>query len=400
VKTGAKSKFYHPELDQLRFFAFLAVFLHHFFATYLPSLQRHGGLTARILGAFVESGGLGVDLFFCLSSFLITMLLLREHDLTGALDVRAFWVRRILRIWPLYYTFVLLSAVVVPLFAPENRLSGLHLAGFTFLAGNWACVANGYPNSVAAPLWSVSIEEQFYILWPLVLSIFGCRRLPHLAILCLVGASAMRMVAVPLGLPDTAVWCNTVARLDPIALGALLAVVCHRRPFSIPAWLRKTTLLVAALCPATLLLWFGDRCWAGKPSLVFYPTVAVSCVAILVAIYRGGNAPVPETASRLSKILVYLGRISYGLYVFHVLGIQLSQFLIQGAGGSATHKSLMFVLRFVLAGGVTFGLAALSYSWLETPFLRLKARFSHVDSAPPEPAGTGSIEREVEAVRS
>ena len=103
-----KGKFYHPELDRLRFVAFFAVFVHHFFPQSHSNYAAIGSLGAKVLANCVEAGGLGVDLFFCLSSFLITTLLLREFEERGRIDVRAFWIRRILRIWPLYYCFIAL----------------------------------------------------------------------------------------------------------------------------------------------------------------------------------------------------------------------------------------------------------------------------------------------------
>jgi peptidoglycan/LPS O-acetylase OafA/YrhL len=378
-----KDRFYHPELDQLRFFAFLAVFLHHFFSSYLSVFKGLGGHGARVLTSVVESGGLGVDLFFCLSSFLITTLLLREFALRGTLDVRAFWMRRILRIWPLYYMFVALSAVVVPWFAPGNQLSGVHLLGFIFFAGNWACVAEGYPNSVAGPLWSVSIEEQFYLAWPLLLLIVSCRRLLHLAVLCLLGASAMRVITVLLGLPHPAIWCNTIARLDPIAMGALVALLCHQRTFSLGFRARCLLAFTGGITPPVLLALLGESCWSGAASLVFYPAVAFSCVLVLLAVYRCGEQASGSNASRLSKALVYLGRISYGLYVFHVLGLHLSSALIQhGDAGSSGRKLFNLVAHFTVGSGLTLALAAGSYEMLEKPFLRLKARFAFVDSSP------------------
>src|SRR5271157_1881088 len=107
TRQGSQEPFYRPELDCLRFFAFLGVFVHHSIPKE-PSFFRAHGLPV-ILSNFSYAGAFGVDLFFCLSAYLITKLLLREKDLTGHLNVKAFYVRRILRIWPLYFAFVFLS---------------------------------------------------------------------------------------------------------------------------------------------------------------------------------------------------------------------------------------------------------------------------------------------------
>ena len=336
-----------------------------------------------MLASGVTAGGLGVDLFFCLSSFLITMLLVREFDLRGTIDVRAFWIRRILRIWPLYYCFIGFAALLVPFFMHGNHLRGFHLLGYLFLGGNWVCVTNGYPPSIAAPLWSVSIEEQFYLLWPLLLSIFSCRRLPHLAIGCLLIASVMRVVAVHMELPHPGIWCNTFARLDPIALGALFAVFNHHRSYSISNAMRALLLSLGVILPPILIFLFGDSCFSGPASIFFYPAVAICCVFILTSFYRNIDKSTRSRSNKMSVILIYFGRISYGLYVFHVFGITVSRWLIAGGGAhSFVFKAVLQVGQFLFAFGLTVGLAAASYSLLEKPFLRLKERFTYVESSP------------------
>jgi peptidoglycan/LPS O-acetylase OafA/YrhL len=128
-------------------------------------VQRHVPLwAARILGSVAYAGSYGVDLFFVLSAYLITELLIREKDENGVLDMKSFYKRRILRIWPLYYFFVPLAAVV-PFCNPQHQFTLRYVLPFLCLAGNWSMVAFGWPESVAVPLWSVSVEEHFYLLW-------------------------------------------------------------------------------------------------------------------------------------------------------------------------------------------------------------------------------------------
>ena len=108
------------------------------------------------------TGAFGVSLFFVLSSYLITELLLREKDLIGGLDVKSFYIRRILRIWPLYFAFLALAVALRWIF-PGQHVTWRAGLWFSLLAGNWYIVFHGFPSSVIFPLWSVSIEEQFYI---------------------------------------------------------------------------------------------------------------------------------------------------------------------------------------------------------------------------------------------
>jgi peptidoglycan/LPS O-acetylase OafA/YrhL len=145
-------RFYLPELDSLRFFAFFSVFCHH--------LARELGIFAIIpyIGIF------GVDLFFTLSAYLITELLIREKEQFGILDVQAFYVRRILRIWPLYFAFLSVSFIFLTIY-PIIQTPPAYLAFFAIFLGNFALGGWSNPpaNSLAInTLWSVSVEEQFY----------------------------------------------------------------------------------------------------------------------------------------------------------------------------------------------------------------------------------------------
>ena len=154
--------FYHPELDVLRFFAFLAVFIHHalprdaglYIGSGLPEAAAQLLLTAKAAGAF------GLDLFFTLSSYLITDLLMREWIENGRVSLRNFYVRRALRIWPLYFVFLAFTVLVVPHILPQDEFGTIYIVSFALFSGNWACVVMGIPLSVASPLWIKSVDEQ------------------------------------------------------------------------------------------------------------------------------------------------------------------------------------------------------------------------------------------------
>jgi peptidoglycan/LPS O-acetylase OafA/YrhL len=352
---------YHPELDVLRFVAFLAVFMHH-------ALPRDAGLYIRnglspaatqwLLTA-KEAGAFGLDLFFALSAYLITELLLREHASRGTFSVSAFYVRRALRIWPLYFTFLALTVFVVPTIFPADRFGLIYIVSFAFFAGNWVCAANGIPFSVAGPLWSISVEEQFYIGWPLLLRFFGVNRIKQLAVLLLLLALLTRVLLAAYGVKHPGVWCNTLARLDPIALGALLAFTLRGRAPRINNVLRLA-LGVGALASWWLIARYMNH--DGTTSVAAYALSGLTSVVLLIAILR---SEAPLLSVRPFSWLVYLGRISYGLYVFHLLALAVM-----------INVPLGFGLRVLCSFLVTVALASVSYTWLEKPFLRLKQRFS------------------------
>ncbi|HKG47492.1 MAG TPA: acyltransferase [Pyrinomonadaceae bacterium] len=361
---------YHPELDVLRFVAFLAVFMHHALPRDARLYISHGlspTATQWLLTA-KEAGAFGLDLFFALSAYLITELLLREHATRGSFSVSAFYIRRALRIWPLYFTFLALTVFVIPTILPRENFGSAYIASFAFFVGNWVCASKGIPFSVAGPLWSISVEEQFYIGWPLLLRFFGINRIKQLAIGMLLLALITRVVLVVYGVKHPAVWCNTLARLDPIALGAILAFVLRGRAPQIKNALR---LLLCAMAFGSWWLIARYLSHDGTSSIATYALSAFASVVLLLAVLRG--------EARLLDLppfswLVYLGRISYGLYVFHLLAlaVMMNVLFVPGLG-----IPISFVFRVLLSFLLTVGLAATSYTWLEEPFLRLKERFAY-----------------------
>lgn len=226
------SRFYNPALDGLRFFAFLAVFAHHS----LPNKSAHWlqlGLPERVAelaASVVVAGAYGVDLFFALSAYLITELLLREHDRYGRIDYKRFYFRRCLRIWPLYYCFILFAVTLGPVLFTQEVLGVRQLLSFLFFVGNYECALFGYPSSVIAPLWSVAIEEQFYLLWPLALRGFGAAHHRRALFLLLVAALTTRAYLVFDAAEHPRIWCDGLARFDPFIAGAVVALLLRRSP--------------------------------------------------------------------------------------------------------------------------------------------------------------------------
>lgn len=370
---SATTRFYHPELDALRFFAFLMVFLHHSFPHQPEFWTKLGvpSVLATILAGIGATGAFGVSLFFVLSAYLITELLLREKEQVGSLDVKSFYVRRILRIWPLYFFFLGL-AVALQWFVPGQHMGWRAGLAFSALAGNWYIVFIGFPSSVIFPLWSVSIEEQFYLTWPLVVRRASQTAIVAIAVGLLAVATAARFYLGAHYRLESEVWCNTLVQLDPIAAGILMAVLLKGAVSQLPRLARVATTVTGVACLASGALYFGiknDPLTTAR--IVFgYPMIAIGGVLLLLAVLREGAKP--------ARGLVYLGRISYGLYVFHVLGLTISDYVVP----NQTANLARYGLRVFVAFALTVTMAAISYRWLETPFLKLKQRFTYVLSRP------------------
>src|SRR5256714_7310394 len=371
-------RFYRPELDVLRFFAFFGVFFHHT-AMYSPEffVRRHIPAFLGVLeSSMAKAGAYGVDLFFVLSAYLITELLLREKNLRGALDVQAFYIRRALRIWPLYYFFLTLVALV-PAWRVDSRFALHYFVPFLFFGGNWSCVVFGFPNrGLWALLWSVCVEEQFYLFWPPIVSRLSRRNIFSAAIAMLVVSNFTRVAALSLHAHHPQIWCNTLSRLDPIAMGILMAVMFHGNVPSFDRTSRSLLLLFGLICLACVgryaeLTSPVSSPWPWMATLIGYPAVAIGC-ALLVLAVLGSQSRLLHSAT-----LSHLGKISYGLYVYHLLATWITDHILV-----LPSSTLRGGFRFVLAFGITVFLATISYRFLESPFLNLKRQFTHVPSRP------------------
>jgi peptidoglycan/LPS O-acetylase OafA/YrhL len=366
-------RFYQPELDALRFFAFLGVFVFHAAPKYIEFYQAAGAprwLSNLLISAF-GAGAFGVDLFFALSAYLITSLLLRERIATGALDLRGFYLRRILRIWPLYLAFVAFAAIF-GLIIPSQHLPLHYVAAYCLLAGNWSYVFYGLPASFAIPLWTISIEEQFYLAWPLAIRKASVRTISAIAISLLVIANAWRMwLAISAGSIDAMEY-NTFTRLDPIAWGVLIALFSHKLPkLSRP---QRIALLCAGV--AACVAEYGFTVLVNPPKFstwklaMSHPVTSLASAAVLLAVMGSQNSFLRHSW------LLYLGKISYGLYVVHEFAHLCAKYILPAG------TPLQVLAQTAISLALTILLAAASYRWLESPFLRLKERFAHVQSRP------------------
>ncbi len=376
------ARYYLPELDVLRCLAFLAIFLQHSFqktpAYYFP--EFHPNWIGRAVSILAWSGGYSVDLFFLISAFLITQLLLRELEATGKLDVKRFYIRRILRIWPLYFGF-LFGAAILGEFVAQFHITPRYLILLVLMSGNIADAMWGWtPAFIVSQLWSISLEEQFYLLWPLVVRGGRRRTLVTAAIIMIAVSIVARTICWLVSAPASFVWTNTLTRLDPLAAGILLGAWAMHRRFSPRATIRAT-LLVAGLATMLIVSAWCDPYWSPNSGLtlfVGYPVVTLGCVAIFFS-FLGLKL---NLARPTIRAMAYLGKISYGLYIWHMLGLELAKKMVTLPLpwlGEWVNSSIFITM---LALALTISFAATSYRFLETPFLRLKSRFALIPSRP------------------
>jgi peptidoglycan/LPS O-acetylase OafA/YrhL len=362
-----QSRFYRPELDVLRLLAFTMVFLDH-------TLPYDGIFSdGRWLGAFRFAGGFGVCMFFMLSSFLITDLLEREHEVTQTIQLRAFYVRRVLRIWPLYFSFLFFDFFVQQIRHTHNFPIGKLLA-FLLLAGNWYVGRFDLPLTLSSPLWSISVEEQFYLVWPSFRKYVG--RLGSIILAVAMLVVSYLVLARLCYVHAWNLWPNTFVQFQFFSTGALLSFALRGRA---PRFSTAARLALFAMGVAMLVV--SPRVFFIRGEVFFYLAIGfllVNAGCILIFLSFLGE-------SRMGKwrVLTYLGRISYGLYVFHWMIVT-----------AALHVARLLASRHLLPDPVARGImaiaaflltvlvASLSYRFFEAPILRYKKRFEVIRTRP------------------
>ncbi len=365
-QTQSTTRFYFPELDGLRFFAFLLVFIHHSnLFTGIP-----------VLFNIQSNCWIGVDLFFVLSSYLFTKLLVKEFEHTNTINFRKFYIRRLFRIWPVYFLFVSFTILCFFMFmqgTPANllaRITGL----FTF-TDNIVTAIYGYSIlPFSAHLWTISYEEQFYLFVPLLI-LFLVRSSLKKRFVFFVGAfialNLIRLTMIWIKVPHPAIWVLPVSHFESIIMGIVIGF----------GGLDK---LLKNIKPGWLLLigtgFFGVICTIPYLEVISYwLIVTYTCVGISTSLILYSILQSESVKKLLSnKIFVFLGKRSYGLYLYHLLGNGVSALLIKQipALPDSHLASFLYSLAFTII------VSLFSYRLIESPFLVWKKRFEVIETRP------------------
>jgi peptidoglycan/LPS O-acetylase OafA/YrhL len=354
------TRYYRPELDALRFIAFLCVFCFHRMDYVALDAARHPWFFA-----FSTVGAFGVPVFFLLSAFLITELLMRERDLTDTIHVRSFYMRRVLRIWPLYFA-VFYGLAVLNHFLPGAGPTRSSFLPFSLFYGNWYILRHGWIANPVDPLWSISVEEQFYIAIPLIGLLGGRKGIRIVSGLLLIVAYLLVLrYALHPTTGDNGEWTDSLVQFQFFSAGTLLSLALRGRLPQMPLSVRLAGVALGFACWLTALLQFGVKSWDAHPTaagaLAGWALVLLGSVLLFLSWLGTPERFIPGW-------LAYLGRVSYGLYVFHALMFWLvfDKGIARGNVGTA----IVMVATIVVAH--------LSYRFFERPFLRLKGRFTFV----------------------
>ena len=387
------------ELDGLRALACLSVVLAHFNPGWAVAPGWSVSSLSRGL-AHVSGAHLGVIFFYTLSAFLLTYLAVGEHTRSGTFDVKRFYVRRCLRIWPLYFTVVTVALWMV---APAAGTSGgneqwtwtrEHLWLFLGFVSNWSLALNymgthvDRSSSPLAILWSIAVEEQFYLVYPiLILLALSSRRRARGILAALIGTALACRIAF-LSLPVTnpsmgqagGMYYATSTYLDVFAAGAAAGWLAARRSSRADpvGWLRHRGVGAAlGMGLGVVAVTWGEQVWYpySYATVAMYSATGVFFAILLLWTTVNHDAVVCRVLR--STPLRTLGVLSFGIYMWHPV----AQALVNANYGPlATAPELTVELRetisFILYLGVSIGIAAVTYGLIERPLLSLKTRFA------------------------
>lgn len=297
-----------------------------------------------------------VTVFFVLSGFLITHLLIEEKNKIKDINIKKFYIRRILRIWPAYYTTIVISLILLstPLFKfPEFGIT-IGISGFVAMVPNLIYVL-GYTFLGTSPLWSIGVEEQFYLVWPWLVK--KSRRLMSI-VLTIIFLYVLTKLLVYYFLPKSGLFVLIkLTRFDCMAIGAIFAINLENEKFKKIVF-HKATQTCALII---LLLPFLFK-------IIFFANIEIEVISLASAVWIINTGFNEKSFIKVeSTVIQYLGKISYGIYVYHLIIIYLVSKI-----SLIDHVVVSYVV--IITAVIIF--ARLSYWLIESPILKLKDRYS------------------------
>ncbi len=370
-----KKKIYFENLNGLRFLCFLSVFFYHSFYHDDPSFD--GDVTLNFIERNIfGNGNLGVNFFFVLSGFLITYLLIEERKLIGKIDIKNFWIRRLLRIWPLYFACVAIGFIGFPILKQligQTSNETASLLSFLTFTSNFDMIKNGLPDaSILGVLWSIGVEEQFYLIWPIILSLFPIKKYWIPFSIIIIASLTFRHFNDSYMMNEY----HTLSCIGDMTIGAFAAwgIIQH-------ATFKKTITNLNKVSIATIYIIFGliysfrDEVFLQNHSVRIFERLFIAIIIIFIILeqnYSKNSFFKMSSFKNISK----LGEITYGLYSLHFIGILIA---IKITNLIFEQEQLwhIIILDTILAFTFSIFIAKISYHYFEKPFLRIKEKFSY-----------------------
>lgn len=379
----SNKRLYFKNLDSIRFIAALMVFLQHGMRQTFESLASKGTFLSRFFTA-ISSGGAGVSIFFVLSGFLITYLLITEYEEQGKITIKNFYIRRILRIWPLYYAVVIFSFFLYPLmksFVGMSSDSQSKVFYFLTFLSNFDVIniqkyCSGQDVASQNVTWSVSVEEQFYLFWPLLFTFLPRRAWIYAISAVIIGSLTFRILHNADGV---VLYFHTFSVLMDLGIGGLFAYAIKNN-LRIRTFFESTSTLTHAILFAVffiLLIW-GDLLF----SFSYAPALGrVAFSLCFVMIIASQAMTTRDSVLNLGKFSFAnrWGKYTYGIYLIHPIALTFVEISMRVAHIKST--AFPVLLGTGIAGFIlTLLMSWVSYEFFESRFLALKDKFAVIKS--------------------
>ncbi len=359
---------YFENLDGFRAIAAILVVLLHSTMYFAFPAGNYESLK-NLISINGHGGELGVHFFFVLSGFLITYLLFNEQKKNGYINLGNFYARRILRIWPLYYVSLAVGFLLYPYLL---SLSGrIHTEGVTkwmyvLFATNFDHIQHGPPLcAMLGVQWSVAVEEQFYLIWPvLILLTIRSNYLPLMLALMLIGSEYFFQDAPNFAVANY----HFFSCVRFLAFGGLLAYLAFYKVSWVRYLMRKLDASTIAIIYVLAMLGFYFQNQLSAISLLYIPMMLLPYLFFGFIILEQNYSSRSPFKMRSSQLLTWLGKISYGIYMTHMMAIYIVLALMPESADWVIPKILTTLLLAVF-------ISALSYNYMESRFLKLKAKF-------------------------
>jgi len=365
---GKLNSVYDPTIDFIRFIAFFLVFFTHFINRGGNAITVNTGQwwNNEFIQRVADFGGQGVALFFSLTGFLLGRLLIREYKEQGTISVKAFYFRRILRIWPLYFAFIGMCAVL-NMFSNSPTLVSSELPYLATFTYNWGQIYGDITGTMATITWSISVEEQIYFLFPVLFLLMAKNSATRYAIFLIIAGFVSVLSCIYIF--EISADRFTPAFLLPVGVGLLTASYEDKyftRPKASWNWLLIILLLIL------YILTFRDI----VSSSIFQSISYIGSAFLLPALLLICRSLIGKNQNWAIKLAVYIGRRSYGCYLFHWA----IWTVMVGRNIFSTEKDGFSVIGVLVGFCATVLVSGLSYKYLETPFLKFRKRFQKVVS--------------------
>jgi len=362
-------KIHFKNLDSLRAIAAIAVVLTHV-SNWVPAVDNKFNTAFKFLTTFDNQGGeLGVIFFFILSGFLITYLLFNEKQNTGEINILFFYYKRLLRIWPLYFLTIIIGFYIFPLFN-DNHSETANILMYSLFLTNFDHIYFNNPScGILGVQWSVAIEEQFYLVWPIIFLVLKkTKTFPIIFLLIIIISELFHF-------QNRADWSisyyHSFSAMRFLAWGGLLGHMTFYRLDSIKNFLTKIkkhhTVLIYTTCLSFLVF---NNMLVQFNSIFNYLNVVIQFIffgfVILEQIFSNNSFYKFGKITLLNKI----GKISYGIYLYHMIAIYIVKYLLELLNIENYYIHLIIILSTV------FLISHLSYKYFESIFMKLRTKFN------------------------